>query len=395
MSALSKFKLKAQAYDMDAFWAPGHWFFCRRIEIPADLESGEEEGFALLELESLSPFPLDHLHYGYVLDGAGRYAFVFAAYKRRFERVDSSNWRRVDAVLPDFFMGLNQDAGRVGSLMLVSEQSMVAFEYDNLSTLPCRFYAEARKPVEEEDNVGSLRRQFDEFSVSAKEKLGLSRLPTWYLEENAKWEGRNAWLGAVDAADSSFFRLGFSRNQIWKADLRDPELLELAKKDERQNGVLWKSSGVLAACVALLTLGEIYWAGSTGYLAYRESGIEKRSPNVEEIENLRQTSVTLRDFQESNLAPFAMIEALRPYQNYPDIIYRKFETDGPDTLILEGRASRQSLVTEFKKRLEGFAKIDSVDITRSDNNTSGSTFTMSIRFRFGAFYELAEVSSNG
>lgn len=391
MSSPSKLKPKAQAYELDAFIAPAHWFFCRRIEIPSDLEKGEEEGFALLELENLSPFPLDHLFYGYRLDKAGRYAFVFAAYKRRFEKVDQSAWLRMDAVLPDFLLALHANSKGDDGLVLVTARSFIAFSYDDKSELPAAAYAEAREfdGDEEGEEAPSLNSQVARFELIAKSRLGISRVRNWFANTDAKWVGQTAWFGAVDSSESPAAKVDFSRAQIWKADLRDPEQIEQAKKEEHQNGILWKALGGLAALVGLVLLGELYWGASSGYLAYRNSQIADRAPLVEEISGLQTTSNTLRGFLESDLQPFEMIEALLPLQQYPNIIYRKFETNGPDVLVIDGKAANQTQVSEFKKRLDRFDKISSAELTKQDNTSSGSTFTIMIRFKFGAFYQLA------
>ncbi|MDQ8181814.1 hypothetical protein [Pelagicoccus sp. SDUM812005] len=370
--------------------APAHWFFCRRIEIPSDLEKGEEEGFALLELENVSPFPLDHLHYGFRLDKAGRYAFVFAAYKRRFEKVDQAAWKRGDAVLPDFLLGLHANAKGEDGLALVTEKSFAAFSYDEKSELPAAFYAEAREfdgPDGEE--APSVKSQLNRFESIAKSRLGVSRFRIWYANTEAKWVGPTAWFGAVDSSESPVAKVDFSRSQLWKADLRDPEQIEQAQKTERQNALLWKGVGGLAALIAIIVLGEVYWGLSSAYLSYRNSEIAERAPLVEEIQGLQVTSNTLRDFLESDLKPFDMIEALLPLQQHPNIIYRKFETEGPDVLVIDAKAANQTQVTEFKKRLDRFDKIESVELSKQVNKPTGSTFTATIRFKFGAFYQLA------
>ncbi len=369
--------------------APAHWFFCRRIEIPSDLEKGEEEGFALLELENLSPFPLDHLHYGYRLDSAGRYAFVFAAYKRRFEKVDQTSWRRTDAVLPDFLLGLHSSSKGHGDLILVTAGSLIAFCFDDKSDLPAAVYTESREVDEgiEGEEVPSLKSQVDRFESIAKSRIGISRARIWYANTDAKWIGQTAWFGAVDSSESPIAKVDFSRSELWKADLRDPEQIDQAKKEERQNGILWKGLGVLAALVGLVLLGELYWGASTGYLSYRNAQLDKQEGLVDEIKTLQSTSNTLRGFLESDLQPFKMIEALQPLRQ--EIIYRKFETNGPDVLVIDAKAANQTQVTEFKKRLERFDKISSVELSKQENKPSGSTFTTTIRFNFGAFYQIA------
>ncbi|MGY8693056.1 MAG: hypothetical protein ACKVGW_02530, partial [Verrucomicrobiia bacterium] len=59
---------KSRTLTMQVIAAPSQLFFCRRIEIPEDVTEDEREGFVQLQLESLSPFPLEHLQFGYVID---------------------------------------------------------------------------------------------------------------------------------------------------------------------------------------------------------------------------------------------------------------------------------------------------------------------------------------
>lgn len=388
MSLLSKVKPRAQAYALDAFLAPGHWFFCRRIAIPEDLEKGEEEGFALLELENLSPFPLDHLHFGYCLDGLRRHAFVFAAYKRRFEGVDVGGWRRIDAALPDFIAALHEDLAGPKPLILVTGKALVALRYDGESSLPADFFARARETGEESS---AIEEEIATFRGEVEKRFDARALRIGFANTESKWVGSTAWFGVVAADETPMARASFTRAELWKADLRDPEMVEQAKRDERQNALLWKGVGALAAIVSLLLLGEAFWGLSAGYLAMVERRNESRAARVESVETLRVTTNELLSFRESNLAPFRMIEALLPLQDWPNIIYRKFETSGPEVLVIDARSSNQNQVTEFKKRLERFGKIQSVDLSNQVNNPSGTTFTTTIRFVPGAFLEVAEV----
>ncbi|MDQ8202964.1 hypothetical protein [Pelagicoccus sp. SDUM812003] len=393
MSLLTKLKPKPQAYALDAHFVPGHWFFCRRIEIPADLEKGEEEGFLMLELEGMSPFPLEHLYCGYRLDSERRYAFVFAAYRRRFGGVDQAAWRRLDAVLPDFLIGLSSDARVSGPLVLETESSYVAFRYDGNSDLPVAFFAEP-KPKNQDGEEQQGEEGLSAFLRRASDSIGVKGPCVWKVNTRKEWVGSQAWLGVDEPSKGCEHVVSFSRGDIWKADVRDPEMVEQARKDERQNAIIWKGVLGIAALVGLLFIGEIYWAGSEAYLALRRSQNEKRAPLVEDFNELNDTTRALQLFQESNLVPFQMIESLAPLQNYPKVVYRKFETSDPNVLVIEARSQNSSEVTAFKKRLEAFGKISSVELSNQVNNPSGSTFTATIRFVPGAFFELAEVSTN-
>ena len=86
--------------------AQGWLFFCRRVEIPGDVENDELDSFLHLQLESLSPFPLEHLQFGFVTDASRQFAFLYAAYRRSFERSVATSWDEQEAVIPEFSVGL-------------------------------------------------------------------------------------------------------------------------------------------------------------------------------------------------------------------------------------------------------------------------------------------------
>ena len=387
-------KLKPQAYALDAYVVPAHLFFCRRIELPGDLEKGEEEGYALLELENLSPFPLEHLYYGYRLDERRRYAFVFAAYKRRFEGVDTKDWRRLDAALPDFLVALKGSVEERSPLVLVTQASYVAFAFDAESSLPARIVSAPRLS----DAGGDLADQacaVQAFWDGVSDRMGNGSPRIWAANAGSKWLGSDAWFGATQADEEPAAKVSYTREELWHADLRDAEMIEQSQRDERQNAFLWKGIVGLAAAIALLLLGELYWAGSSVYRAQREKWNEARVERVTAIDKLKATTNTLQIFQESNLVPFRIIQELWPYIGSSNIVFRRFETDGPDGLIIDARADSQREMTQFKKRLEAFDKVVDVRLSNQTAGTTGSTFKMTIRFQVGAFAKSREVASNG
>lgn len=393
MSLLSKFKPKPQPYELDAYFAPGHYFFCRRLTIPAELAAGEEGDYVLLELETLSPFPLEHLFYGYVLDAERRYAFVYAAYRRRFESAQTNAWRRQDAVLPDFMVALGQQGlGAGASLALASERSFLLFTYDGASTLPAGFYAEERP--QEVEGQDSLERQLAAFAKRAPAAMRGATARLWIANPAGRWLGNDAWFGAEGSNGEPAARVAISRDAIWRADLRDPETLAKFRREERQNNFLWQGLIGLVASICLLLMGEALWGATRGYLAWINAGNRERAPLVQNIDSLQSVSTRLRLYQESNVEPFSMIQALLPYQNWPEIVYRRFETNGPEQLVIDARASNQMQVTEFKRRLERFNKVQSVELSNQINNPAGSTFTTTIRFVPYAFAPPEAVATN-
>ena len=120
--------------------AQGYSFFCRRVEIPSDVEKDGLESFLQLQLESLSPFPLEHLQFGFAIDARRRFAFLYSAYRRSFERSITADWETQEVVIPEFSIGLLAgDSEQKSPLLIEAANSYTYLEYDSLSELPCYF----------------------------------------------------------------------------------------------------------------------------------------------------------------------------------------------------------------------------------------------------------------
>ena len=102
--------------------AQGHSFFCRRVAIPADIDESELESFLQLQVESLSPFPLEHLQYGFIVDGSRRFAFLYSAYRRSFDSATVGDWESRDVVIPDFSIGLLAGKSEDGAPLLIDAE---------------------------------------------------------------------------------------------------------------------------------------------------------------------------------------------------------------------------------------------------------------------------------
>src|SRR5471032_3241447 len=102
MSALSLGFLTSSPPAPKVALLPDGLFFVRAVEVPADVVPAEVGVQVELALETLAPFPLAQLYYGYFWVPGGARALVFAAYRRRFTAEQVSAWDGVELVLPAF-----------------------------------------------------------------------------------------------------------------------------------------------------------------------------------------------------------------------------------------------------------------------------------------------------
>lgn len=380
---------------MMAAMAQGHSFFCRRVEIPSDVEDDELESFLQLQLEALSPFPLAHLQFGFVIDAGRRFAFLYAAYRRSFERKDAASWEGQEAVIPEFSIGLK--AGGLDEktpLLLVADSSFTYFEYDELSELPCYFYSIPKSEGETDDDAAS-EAAIESVILELKQGRSVDSIRVWKAKTEIAIDKKTLKLRASEGDRQIVAEV--DRESMWRMDLRDAESVERVQIEERRNYLIWRVAIGMAAVFGLLALGEFIWFTEKGYLKLRRGWNEEQSPLVEEIVSQKTTINELLSFRESDLIPFDMLVAIQPFLT-DAVWFTKVETNGANSLRVFANATSNGQANQFKTRLERFVKIETVELQNIQSRPDGTTFTALLNFKIGAFPNSAEgeeVASNG
>jgi len=375
--------------------APGHIFFCRRLEIPADVEDSERESYLQLQLEGMSPFPLEHLQFGFYVDSAKRYAFIYSGYRRSFDNAEMSEWSKQEVVIPEFSVGVLAGKGEEGSpLLLVSDSSISYFEFDDLSEIPCYFESFPRNSGED-GAVRPASEDLEDVTERLKSRIGEECLRIWNAITKITIEQKKFELQAMEAG--KLITVQVEREVLWDMDLRDPESVEQAKQEEQRNVLIWRVVLGVAAALALLLFGELLWFGERAYLNLRQDWNAEQSPIVERIISQQTTINELLSFQDSDLVPFDMLVAIQPFLT-DAVWFTKVETNGTNSLKVFANATSNGQVNQFKARLERFVKIDTVELENIQSRPGGATFTAFLNFKTGSFSSRSvseEVANNG
>tara|TARA_B100000212_G_scaffold342159_1_gene327977 strand:+ start:11113 stop:12321 length:1209 start_codon:yes stop_codon:yes gene_type:complete len=375
--------------------APGHVFFCRRVEIPEDVEDSERESYLQLQLEGMSPFPLEHLQFGFCVDKAKRYAYIYSGYRRSFDSTEMSEWSKYEVVIPEFSVGVLAGKGEEGApLLLVSDSSISYFEFDDVSEIPCYFESFPRNS----GGDGSVRLASGDLEVVTerlKDRIGENITRIWYSNTNITIEEKKFKFQATEAGKSIAVQI--KREVLWNMDLRDPESVEQAKQEEQRNLLIWRVVLAVAAALALLVFGELFWFVERGYLNLREDWNTEQAPIVERIISQQTTINELLSFQDSDLVPFDMLVAIQPFLT-DAVWFTKVETNGTNSLKVFANATSNGQVNQFKARLDRFVKIDNVELENIQSRPGGATFTALIYFKAGSFAiknVIEKVANNG
>lgn len=380
---------------MQVSTAPGHVFFCRRLDIPADVADSERESYLQLQLEGMSPFPLEHMQFGFCVDRAKKYAFIYSGYRRSFDNVEMSDWSKQEVVIPEFSVGLLAGKDEEGTpLMLVSKSSISYFEFDGRSELPC--YFESFPRTETEDGaVQPVSEDLDDIEKRMENRIGDRNPRIWNAGTSITIEQKNFELQAKEAGKPISVQI--DREVLWSMDLRDPESIVQAKQEEQRNVLIWRVVLGVAAALALLVFGELLWFGERAYLNLREDWNREQAPIVENIISRQTTINELLSFQDSDLVPFDMLVAIQPFMT-DAVWFTKVETNGTNSLKVLANATSNGQVNQFKARLERFVKIETVQLENIQSRPGGATFTAFLNFKTGSFSSRnasEEVASNG
>ncbi len=381
---------------MQAIGAPGQLFFCRRIEIPEDVADDERESFIQLQLEGMSPFPLEHMQFGFVVDEAKRFAFVYSGYRRSFENGSIVEWEKQEAVIPEFSIGLlagKKDSGK--PLLVVSETSLTYLEFDDESELPCCFESFPRSVPEEDEEAKDWTEEVEEVKARLGDRIKGVTIRVWNANTEVHIGKQKFRLRAEESGE--LISAVVTRDTLWTMDLREPALIDRAKLEERRNAIFWRVVQGMAAALILLIVGEIGWMASRAYISLRKGWNDEQAPIVMVIDSHDRTARELEEFEESDLVPFTMLVAIEPFRTN-DVLFSKVETNGPNGLKVFATATSNGHANQFKARLERFEKIDSVELQDIQSRPSGTSFTALMNFKPGSFHngqQSQEVANNG
>ncbi len=361
-------------------FAAGHLFFSRRIELPTGLEKGEVSGVVELELEQMSPFPLEHLNYGYRIDEEQKFALVYAAYRKRFESDRVKPWAKLDIVVPEFAIALTKDvADRDSPLALLSEYSVLLLKFDKLSSLPASIESYDRSsftPSNDSDEEGDDNKAIEAF---LREKCEKKTFRIWDVDTEILESNGKVFFRATDRKNGDLVTRVMTRDWTWPIDIRDQATVHRVQAEDKRNILLWRAVLLCCGLFCLLLLGELLFGAASGYLAMRNKSNQAQAPQVFQIGAMRTTISELATFKEADMDPMRLLGTLNPLRD-PSTIYSKITTEGPYTLILEVDALNVAKMNDFKRKLEAFHLVESIQESNADTSNKGASATLQVNF---------------
>ena len=354
---------------------PGHFFFTESFEVPTGLETGEVGDFAELSLESIAPFPVEQLNWGFFEDaGTGR-LLVFATHRERlkqagFEAIEGYTW-----VLPDFATLLGARFEENTCVRLQNEASALELHYEagaaaprSIRALPNRPRPEnAAPPPQPAPSVGPEAPPVElRLSEIVLDERGLPRFS--HTAEAAEQAG--PWQSCQPEERS-----------LWRADIRPADFKDAERRSRRTSALLTRILGWAAVLALLLLAAELLLLAGGAWRDARLAEIESQAAAVRRVEDKQSLMFKLEQVARNELRPVEILEALN--RDRPRGIYfTDTVTEGENNITVEGVAGSVTEFNTYTETLDRSGHFDLLDQT-SITRRGETTFTMTLAYLHG------------
>lgn len=377
-------KLRERVPEPQILLVPGHFFFGRVFETPPDLSSEEVQALIELSLEGVSPFPLDHLSWGYLHRKGDARAFCFStATSRLKEFLGDLDLHQFLYAFPGFLTQYGVTFDRPTVRFLAQNGSVSALVYEARDPQPRQIVSRAiRGELLSPEAALEVRHQLcQQLSAELRERAeeGVWVGQGYSFDEADHPVFEHCHYTALGAGTVEFHRPALTGDHVWLADLRD-DIFQLRERRNRAiSRRLWWGVKILGACaVLLLALQFLHW-GMLGWNYYRAQQIAAQRDTAQRIDESDRLAARISEAVERSLQPIRMLEIVNAVR--PDPVYfKRTKSEVYNQLEVEGESSQGiPTVNLYAAALQRLPTIEAV--TQSAETRNGKTsFEMTITF---------------
>lgn len=350
---------------------PGHRFFVRSVPVGDGANAGAIREEIELALESMSPFPLSQLFWGYWTKPNCKRALVYGAYRRRFAAEELEDWGDAEWVAPRLGAMLAERSPEPATIwILPASGELTALYFGDESGVPTVVRS---VPLAEDADEAALR--------SAREVLikqcGDCRtiVDVDALEIDAGMPGDNELLVR---RGSNTTRLSLDQAQM--LDVRDPAELVARRRARVRDTWMWRIWIVSLLVILLGGIGEGAVFAADIWQKGRLERIGLQTPWVSEIETADRLANRIEELKTKRLRPFemiAMVDGPRP----ESIVFLRTAATGLYSLEIEAVTDSPNDINVYISDLTNLEGTENVEMLNLDSR--GSQSTMRLRVVFG------------
>ena len=353
---------------------PDALFFTRAVPVAAGVSSAEAAAQIELALESVAPFPLAQLYYGWCWTPGAEEALVFAAYRRRFTTEQTAAWAEAELVLPAFVAVLGAQVVPATTVVLNSAEGLTAVHWEK-SSAPARVLCRPLAPDATPEQRAQSR---DELLRAIGESKKVIDVDSPVLPETAASDREVAFR----AGD---FVSRFSTGGAAALDVRDKAELAARRGARQRDLLLWRLALGCAAALLLLVVGEIALFGGKKWNDTRLAKVRAQKPTVDKIMSAQSLALRIEELATKRLLPFEMIEVLLDEDRLPpEIQFTRVFTStqtGLHTLKVEAKSTNVGQIGVYEAKLRTLPMIQKIETQIGPTVGNAATFNLNVAFK--------------
>lgn len=355
-------------------WAPANLFFQKTIYLPEGLENDTLDSFAELEMEQLSPFPLEQLAWGFFRDLEARAIFLFAAVKPRLPETLLEHWDGYNHVYASFVHLIGIRRSEPTLIGLYHGDIVTGAYYDGESPFPTqmvhRHLPRLETEEEETDEEESEEEQKKAFANDLTLALNcFEEIKEGFQQQKCKIEP--GLMSVVDVEthhdDVVVMRIDhyltpFTEPEhydpvivqkgegLWASDLRQADFIEEEKRRRQLSMKLWvvfKSAGFAALIIFFLLLWNV---GMNVLVSNREARMTEQSVDTFAIIDDETRLNKLKQFTSGEFRPFDILGTLNELriEKTPKVYFKSIEANSDNQVTIKAIAGSVPEANKFR-----------------------------------------------
>jgi hypothetical protein len=361
---------------------PGHLFFIETINAPIDLEPTEIADFIELSLESIAPFPVEQLNWGFLYSQDAPTILVYATHRDRLKQAGYTELQSYAWVLPDFATLTGVCFPDETLVTLQSDNNLSLLLFDKGASVPRTALVTSLEDGDFDQALKELMANVPDLPKGVA-TLGV-RTGAIELSEQGlaifNQESADDLRSALEYG--AWTTLTPTETQLWQADVRSADFKE-TERSARRLGALLVRITTWAAVFALVLVGiEMLLLASQAWLSTLDKQIESQRTAVLTIEDKQALMVKLEQVAKNELRPIAILDAannIRLKLNL-GIEYDSAVVEGENRITIEGKATSINALNSYTEQLKQSGQFVLINAPESITRAGKTTFTVTLAY---------------
>lgn len=305
---------------------PSDFFFTEFISIDLSISEKELSDFVELQLESLTPLPLDQILWGYYKIDNSDKALIFATSKSRIEKEGFDSLESYVWVIPKIILSLSLN----------------------------RFSLEKLK---DQNNL------LDD-SILKETKFCLNE------DETISNNSSNSQTIVID------------KKTLWAADIRPKEFKIKTKKNRKINSFLNKSFNLSIYSFIIILLCELCLIVGSNWLNSYKSKIDNQFEEVSLIKDQHNLIYKLEQISENQLRPVSILRmANKPRLDIsPQIVFDNLDINEDNEITITGTAGNVNQINRYNEELAMSKNFEIIKEAEPKTTGGKTTFTIKLKY---------------